>query len=333
MVTALTYGECGLDRAHRLRADAVWLDERRRDPASRYIVLWQGRVLTRVGEPTTAVVVDGGEGPRIARSAAEWVLLGIDGSGGAWFAIDLADDDAGRIESAMSGRFVELRRVSSALTHDEGSRLAYARALPLWHRRNRHCGACGGQTESQEAGHVRLCTDPACGVQHFPRIDPTVIVLVTRAGANGDSCLLARQPTFPLGLMSTIAGFVEPGESLEEAVRREVLDECGVAVRNVRYVGSQPWPFPASLMLGFRAEAETEAAIQVDGQELEAAEWFTRADLRRFRERGLKLPTGDSISRALVEGWLAEDGGGPSHAPGGRRDDASVGADTSGATG
>jgi NAD+ diphosphatase len=329
METTLAYGECDLDRAHRLRADPAWVDERRRDPASRYLALWQGRVLTQVADSTTAVVVHGREGQRIAHAAVEWALLGVDRSGDAWFALEAA----GRLEAQVSGRFVELRRVSSALSHDEGSRLAYARALLHWHRRSRYCGACGGRTLSREGGHVRVCVDATCGIQHFPRIDPTVIVLVTRLQLQGETCLLGRQPTFPPGLMSTIAGFVEPGESLEEAVRREVLEECGVAVRNVRYIGSQPWPFPASMMLGFRAEAEPDAAIQVDGHELEAAEWFTRDALRRFRERGLKLPTGDSISRALVEGWLTEDGGGPSRAPGGRRDDASVGADSTGATG
>src|SRR5262249_4560440 len=154
------------------------------------------------------------------------------------------------------------------------SLLAYARGLMHWHARHGFCGVCGSRTESASAGHVRKCTNPDCGASHFPRTDPAVIMLVH----DGDKALLGRQKVWPQGMYSTLAGFVEPGESLEETVRREVYEETGIAVGEVVYHSSQPWPFPASLMIGFHAEARSRTINRVDS-ELEDAGWFSRAEL------------------------------------------------------
>ena len=187
--------------------------------------------------------------------------------------------------------------------------LAYARAILHWHRQHRFCGVCGQPTRSEIAGHVRRCT--ACNVEHFPRTDPAVIMLVE----HGDRCLLARQSRWPPGMVSTLAGFVEPGESLEEAVTREVREESAIVVGDVRYMGSQPWPFPCSIMLGFRATAVS-TEIHLDREELAHAQWFTREEIARFKEIDFSrfeapepgnwmLPPHDSIARWLIDGWRA----------------------------
>jgi len=169
-----------------------------------------------------------------------------------------------------------------------------------WHARHRFCGVCGESAEPRDAGHVRACTSPACGAIHFPRTDPAVIVLVTR----GDRTLLGRQPVWDAGRYSTLAGFVEPGESLEDAVAREVHEETGVRLSSVRYHSSQPWPFPSSLMVGFTAEAASDE-ITIDPDELEDARWFTRDEIRREMDAGtFLLPSEISIAYRLIAEWL-----------------------------
>jgi NAD+ diphosphatase len=190
--------------------------------------------------------------------------------------------------------YEELRPLLAPLPEPEARLLTYVRALVLWRARHRFCGACGAPTEPRHAGHVLVCT--ACGTQFFPRIDPAIIVLVT----DGTHALLGRQAAWPPGRYSTLAGFVEPGESLEEAVAREVFEETGARVRAVRYIGAQPWPFPASLMIGFQAEA-TQEPIRLDG-ELEDARWFERSELRSTRAP--LLPPPHTIARRLIERWL-----------------------------
>jgi NAD+ diphosphatase len=173
-----------------------------------------------------------------------------------------------------------------------------------WHARHHFCGVCGYPTQSAEAGHVRRCTNPTCGASHFPRTDPAVIMLVHDGG---DRVILGRQAQWPPGMHSVLAGFVEPGENLEEAVTREVAEEVGIAVTDVRYQSSQPWPFPASIMLGFTARALA-TDLQLSDDELETARWYTRAELRASPEsESFRLPRRDSIARRLVEDWLADD--------------------------
>ena len=198
--------------------------------------------------------------------------------------------------------FVDLRAVGALLDRAEGALLAYARGIMHWHARHRHCGACGAPTRVEAAGHVRRCSDASCNAEHFPRTDPAVIMLVT----SGDHALLGRQRVWPAGMHSTLAGFVEPGESLEEAVAREVMEEAGVAVRpeDVCYHSSQPWPFPGSIMLGFHVEAR-ERSLSVDAEELETAGWFARDFLLSEHDPEVfRLPRPDSIARRLIEDWL-----------------------------
>ena len=181
--------------------------------------------------------------------------------------------------------------------------------MMFWNARHRFCGLCGSPTRSEEAWHMRRCTAPQCNTMHFPRTDPAVIMLVT----DGDRALLGRSRHFPTGMYSTLAGFLEPGESLEDAVAREVREESGIVVGPVFYHSSQPWPFPANIMLGFYAEAAT-SEITVDYGELEDARWFERGWLKSHADDDdFRLPRRDSIARRLVDDWLNGE-----IAPGGR---------------
>lgn len=246
--------------------------------------------------------------------AMEWVFLGLEGEVPV-FAVDLSaleEEHALAVSRTPGGAFMDLRRVGGGAPMDDAALMAYARGMMTWHRRQRFCGSCGAPTRGAQGGHVRLCTDPSCGVQAFPRTDPAVIMLVERPAQDGEParCLLARHARLPRGAHSTLAGFVEPGESLEEAVAREVMEETSVRVDGVSYRGSQPWPFPASLMVGFRARASS-TAIRVDAEELEDACWFTAAELAGFGEwdddgAEYRLPRRDSIARALVNDWVEE---------------------------
>jgi len=194
----------------------------------------------------------------------------------------------------------ELRPLAPLLPPDSASLLACARALALWKARHRHCGVCGAPNLPARAGHVMRCTRTGCGTEAFPRLDPAIIVLVT--DSTGERALLGRQASWQEGRYSTIAGFVEPGESLEDAVIREVEEETGVVVGDVEYVASQPWPFPSSLMLGFRAVARTHDITLRDG-ELEDARWFSRADIAAGHPA---LPPAGAISARLIDGWYGD---------------------------
>jgi NAD+ diphosphatase len=293
------YAFAEIDRAGRHRRDAAWLAARIADPTSRILPVWRNQNLVHTAaEPPRAALLLPHE---VACEAGETVLLGIDGCG-AFFALDLSahDEPLAALRLAAPLEFTDLRRVGALMNRHEGSLLAYARGMMWWHARHRFCGVCGSPAASVDAGHVRRCTDPACATAHFPRTDPAVIMLVT----DGERCLLGRQRVWPKGQHSTLAGFVEPGESLEDAVAREVHEETGIVVGAVRYHSSQPWPFPSSIMLGFTAEARS-TAISVDRDELEDARWFERDFIRNHRDdEEFRLPRGDSIARRLIEDWL-----------------------------
>jgi NAD+ diphosphatase len=278
-----TFSGAALDRAGERRADAAWLAERAADPASRAVAVTDGGVVL--------------EGDRLARfplaalaDAGEPVLLGLR-DGVALFAV--------AVEEPPAGRVANLREAAALLAQDEGALAAYASALLNWHRAHPCCSRCGARTNVAEAGFVRAC--PNCGAQHHPRTDPVVIMLVIR----GDEVLLGRQPTWPPGRYSALAGFVEPGESLEEAVAREVFEESGVEVTRARYLASQPWPFPSSLMLGFFADHAAGEPDAGDG-ELDDARWFARAELEAAAAgRGdVHLPPPLAIARRLIDTWL-----------------------------
>ncbi len=207
--------------------------------------------------------------------------------------MDLAAEPAPTLPSDAS--FEDLRLAAGLLPQDEAGLLAYARAMVLWRRRHRYCGSCGAPARSESAGHVMKCTDPACGAEQFPRLDPAIIVLVT----DGERALLGRQAAWPAGRYSTIAGFVEPGESLEDAVAREVLEETGVTVLDADYHSSQPWPFPSSLMIGFTARAVADAVPRAD-EELEDVRWFTREQIASGTPG---LPPPQSVSFRLIADW------------------------------
>jgi NAD+ diphosphatase len=228
-----------------------------------------------------------------AATAAQLLLLG-------WFRgerVVLIDVPAEQpLELPPGTRLEELRPLAPLLGAEDAALLAYARALSYWRMRQRYCGVCGSPTAPVRAGHALLCTNPACASEFYPRIDPAIIVLVS----DGERALLGRQHSWPPRRYSTIAGFVEPGESLEDTVVREVLEETGVAVHNVRYHSSQPWPFPSSIMLGFFASAAAGSPVRVSG-ELEAAAWFTREQVTSGE--ALAPPT-QSISWHLIETWL-----------------------------
>lgn len=194
-------------------------------------------------------------------------------------------------------RFADLRGAAMHLAADDAAVLAYARAMVYWQRQHRHCGRCGAPTRATHAGHVLRC-DP-CDKEHYPRTDPSMLVLV----AAGERCLLGRQRGWPEGMWSILAGFVEPGESIEDAVIREVWEEARITVTGMRYFASQPWPFPASVLLGFHATAEPETP-QVEQDELEAADWFSRTQIAEGVEAGaLRLPPPFTLSYRLLEAW------------------------------
>jgi len=196
-----------------------------------------------------------------------------------------------------------LRFIGPTIAAEDASLAVQAVGLSRWHQTHGFCTRCGTATDVIKAGHSRMC--PSCGTEHFPRTDPAVIMLITDGDdrPDGGRAILGRQPAWPAGYFSTLAGFVEPGESLIDAVRREVLEEAGIVVGDVAYLGSQPWPFPSSLMLGFHGIAET-FDITVDGDELEEARWFSKQEVTELTASGeLMLPPSVSISRWLVEQW------------------------------
>ncbi len=292
------YVHPGLDRAAHRRRDEDWLAEARR--AAAIVPVWQGRNLAVV-EPPAAVFLELDVLLSVGVAPDDTIFLGLDDDR-PLFAADLSGlgDDHAQALAAMGmpgAEFVDLRRIGQHLPRGDGALLAYARGLAHWHGRTRFCGACGGPTQVECAGHVRRCT--GCGLQHFPRTDPATIMLVT----DGERCLVGRQAAWAPGMYSTLAGFVEPGECLEDAVVREVFEETGVRCGRVTYHASQPWPFPQSLMCGFFAEALTTEII-IDPEEIEDARWVSRADLRAGV---VALPRADSIARRLIETWLQAD--------------------------
>jgi NAD+ diphosphatase len=287
-----------LDRVSLNRRNDAWLAHRMAEPESRLLLVWRGQNLILEAPPPAAALLSLIEGGALLAEAREIALLGLIGER-ALFAADLSHREE---PPALPGaRFADLRSVGPLLAREEGGLLAYARGLMHWHQRHRFCGVCGSPTESREAGHMRRCTNPACAAEHHPRIDPAVIMRVEHQGR----ILLGRQKQWPVGMHSVLAGFVEPGESLEDAVRREVAEEVALRLTEVNYHSSQPWPFPSSIMLGFTAIAEGDQ-FQVDEHELEMARWFTREELLASPEdESFRLPRRDSIARRLVDDWIA----------------------------
>jgi NAD+ diphosphatase len=279
--TPIVFAGAPLDRAPRERRDPSWLAARRAEPGARALVLSERGLWVEDGR--LVLVPPNGDS----------VFLGLAGDR-PLFAQSAGEDEPRR------GRPAGLREAATELRADEAALAAYAGSLLSWHRRHRFCANCGAPTEPADAGHERHC--PACDAHHFPRTDPVVIVRVI----DGERILLGRQARWPEGRYSVLAGFVEPGETLEEAVRREVREESSVEVGEVGYVASQPWPFPSSLMIGFEAVADGGEPRPGDG-ELVDVRWFGRDEvIAAARGDGaVRLPPPYSISRRLIDGWLA----------------------------
>ena len=287
-----------VDRSAARRRDARWLDAAWAAPGTGVLVLWQGTVGVTEDDGRVRLVT-------VAPAAAppgERYLLGEE-DGRAWFAV--AATGSPTAPALPPGAHpAGLRDVGALLDDRDAGLLTHAVALAEWHERSRHCPRCGGRTLAESAGAARRCE--VCGTEHHPRTDPAVIMLVHDGG---DRCVLGRQPGWPPGLVSTLAGFVEPGESAEMAVVREVAEEVGLSVdpASIAYLGSQPWPFPASLMLAYRAQV-ADAPLVVDPEELESAAWWSRGQVREaLAEGSLQLPSPVSIAHRLINGWLAED--------------------------
>ncbi len=283
-----------LDRAGHLRADDAWIAAALEDPRSRFTLFWRGKAL-----------IEGEARPRAALTGrpavdAPWVFLGQQ-DGVPVFAMDVSHlEDPASDLPGLPGAFAELRALTTLLPQDDATILATARGMLHWRATHGFCPSCGGAHRPVRGGYVLECTQ--CGRENFPRTDAAVIMLVTR----GDKLLLGQSLKFPIerNMYSTLAGFVEPGESLEDAVRREVFEEVGVRIGQVAYHSSQPWPFPASLMLGYYAEALTEEIV-LETAEMRDAKWFSRADIENHQALGFNLPSQDSIARRLIEDWLA----------------------------
>jgi NAD+ diphosphatase len=282
-----------LDRAAHLRQDPEWFAAALADERSRAIPVWNSRNLIAEGDIPRAVYWELSLIPPERRTGEDLILLGQFGET-SYFTYEI--DSIEPPPTPPGTRFEDLRLVAAVLPIDEAGLLGYARAIVSWRRRHRFCGTCGAKTLPAKSGHVLVCSDPSCRHEQFPRIDPAIIVLVS----DGERALLGRQASWPVGRYSTIAGFVEPGESLEDAVAREVFEETGIEVDQIEYHSSQPWPFPSSLMLGFTAHARN-TEVRLRDEELEDARWFDRADLA---SNGTLLPPRQSISYRLIEHWF-----------------------------
>jgi NAD+ diphosphatase len=312
----VTFGGSGLDRAAHLRGNPEALKASLRQPEARAILFWRGTLLVEADgrlarhEMNPSVVIEAGDAA---------TLLGLD-EGGPVFALDLAtwgrDEAAFRdptADLAAQGLpllralpedevFVDLRSVMAGLSPVDAELAATAKALYAWHATHRFCACCGQPSEIIEAGWQRRCL--SCDARHFPRTDPVVIMLITR----NNQVLLGRSPQWPEGMYSLLAGFVEPGETIEAAVRREVLEETAVPVGEVSYLCSQPWPFPNSLMFGCRGAALSDR-IEVDPVEIEAALWLSREDLVTVFAGDhpmIRPPRKGAIAEFLLRNWLAD---------------------------
>ena len=298
-----------VDRVTHRRNDTEWLDAAWADPRTRVLVVSAGRALVRLDdEHAELVFVPPPEAPAgtrflLGQDADDVVYFGVSGDLPATPPTPPTPPSPPSPPSPPAPRAVSLREVGVLLGDRDAGLLTHAVALANWHDTHTHCPLDGTPTVPDPGGHSARC--PADGSEHFPRTDPAVIMLVTDPD---DRCLLARNAAWPGRRVSILAGFVDPGESAEQAVIREVAEETGIKVTNVRYLGSQPWPMPRSLMLGFRAEAPAGQAIAVDRDEIAEAYWFGRDELvAAIKAREIALPPSVSIARHIIEDWF----GGP----------------------
>ena len=290
-LTGLALARAEVDRAAHLRADQAWLEAAWADPRTRVLVVEHGRALAAIDDQQARLEFV----PSAEAADGVRFLLGVDTDGVAYFGV------AGPLPEPVGDlvRPVPLREAGPLLADRDAGLMTHAVALANWHETFMHCPRCGSPTDPVSSGHARKC--PVDSSEHFPRVDPAMIVLVTDPSGR---CLLARNALWPERRVSILAGFVEAGESAEQAVAREVHEETGITVGAVAYLGSQPWPMPQSLMLGFRAEAAGSTEIRVDADEIAEAHWFSRDELRDAVGTGqLLLPPPVSIAHRIIESW------------------------------
>lgn len=317
LAETVTFGGGDLDRTAELRADPDAIARLQQDPSCRVLPLWRFKPLVRGAQETVLAPVAPGHA-MLAHATEPPIFLGLR-ENTPWFAADISGwdpegQDTGSVgafvdqsEQVYPGvdpdvRFAELRAIMAGLTPEDAAVAATARGLLAWHTTHPFCSRCGAPSVPSEAGWQRRC--PTCEATHFPRTDPVVIMLVT----HGNAVLLGRSPGWPEGMFSLLAGFVEPGETVEAAVRREVLEESGVAVGRVDYLASQPWPFPASLMIGCRAIASGRD-IHIDPNEIEEAVWVSREemlDVIAGTHPRIRAARNGSIARFILSHWLAD---------------------------
>jgi NAD+ diphosphatase len=301
-----TFANNPLDRAGHLRTDSDWVDAKLKDPHSLFVPLWRLNPLVlppqKEGDAMNIGWLTRDAIRALNLSKPMTVLLGLE-EGGAHFAVDISDarDPANHGPLAGLGAFEDLRGIAGRLAPGDASILAQAKSMIDWHARHGFCAVCGSRTQPGDAGYKRQCD--SCKAEHFPRTDPVVIMLATHNGR----ALLGRQKSWPAKMFSALAGFLEPGESIEEAVARELDEEAGVRVSSVQYHSTQPWPYPSSLMIGCFASAVTDE-INVDGIEIAEARWFERETLKAAIEgRGdgsMFVPPPMAIAHQLVKAWV-----------------------------
>ena len=286
-----------LDRADHLRRDPHAMASLQANPRARWLILDQLKPLIADTTPPAIFWAMASDLPQDAPGSTASVFLGLDPSGAPRFA---ASASTIPLIAKHGGQVMDTRSAAQLLPHGQAAILAQARSLLDWHARHGHCAVCGAVTAPSKAGYCRTC--PACGAEHFPRTDPVVIMLALK----GEHALIGRQPGFPPGMFSALAGFVEPGESLEEAVARELHEEAGIITQRVRYIASQPWPFPSSLMIACFAEA-TGYEIMLDTEELEETRWVTKDDVRAALSGSgdWLAPPPLAIAHTLFAAWLA----------------------------
>jgi len=294
-----------LDRLVEYREDEAWVSKALHSAAARFVPMWRSRsLIAATSEGQLAVYLKNGELESLDTIQPP-TLLGTDGKR-YFFAVSINDQQREEVLAKHpETSFVDLRRASVDMDAKHAGVLAYAKALHYWQHRHHFCGVCGHPNRLQSAGHKLVCSNEECARQSFPRIDPAIIVLVT----HGNACLLGRNTNWPARRFSTLAGFVEPGESLEDAVVREVFEEAHVRLKEIRYVSSQPWPFPASSMCGFYAESESRESRA--SKELEELRWFNVEELTAaVEDRSVLLSPPVSIAFRLLADWYRQQGGG-----------------------
>ena len=294
------FSETGLNRMAERRIDSVWLEEVAGHKDAVVLPVWRTHNLIDdlTGKPK-AIGLSMGSISDIVDDTSHLVFLGYRGQV-PYFTIDLShmDEPSELPPLKGSGQFTDIRNIGLDLPKGDGGLLAYSRAIAQWHKTHKFCSRCGSPTVPQDGGHMRQCTNPDCNTQHFPRTDMAVIMLVS----SGDKIVMGRKKDWAEDRFSILAGFVEPGETLEGAVAREVMEEVGIPVTNIHYHSSQPWPFPSNLMLGFFAEAESEE-INIQDDELAEARWFTRKELIDEARAYAQKPHSVSIARRLISEW------------------------------